>query len=57
MFDQLSVGLWRSPLDIGFFVMIKKKFFFLESMLCWIRWGDPILFLFQLVVKKLVVSL
>ena len=28
MFDQLSVGLWRSPLDIGFFVMIKKNFFF-----------------------------
>ena len=53
MFDQLSVGLWRSPLDIGFFVMMNFFFFFFgESMLCWIRWGDPILFLFQLVVKN-----
>ena len=52
MFDQLSVGLWRSPLDIGFFVMMNFFFFFGESMLCWIRWGDPILFLFQLVVKN-----
>ena len=34
MFDQLSVGLWRSPLDIGFFVMMNFFFFFLGKVCC-----------------------
>lgn len=58
MFDQLSVGLWRSPLDIGFFVMMNFFFFFF--------WGkyavlDPLgrsnTFFVSASCQKLVVSL